>query len=66
MLAYSDYCIQFTSIDVPQAVVHFFLNMMIPSSKSPGTNIDVFLRPLIDELKQLWIVGMNTYNVSRK
>ena len=32
----------------------FFMSMLIPGPKSPGNDIDVFLRPLIDELKELW------------
>nr|GEU35542.1 protein disulfide-isomerase-like [Tanacetum cinerariifolium] len=31
-----------------------FLTLIIPGSQSPGKNIDVYLRPLIDELKMLW------------
>jgi hypothetical protein len=34
-----------------------FLSMVIPSPSSPGRNIDVCLRPLIDELMQLWSSG---------
>ena len=30
-----------------------FLSMVIPVPSSPGRNIDVCLRPLIDELTQL-------------
>jgi hypothetical protein len=30
-----------------------FLSMVIPGPNSSGQNIDVCLRPLIDELKQL-------------
>ncbi|KAL0325300.1 UNVERIFIED_CONTAM: hypothetical protein Sradi_5099300 [Sesamum radiatum] len=43
-----------------------FLNMVIPGPKSPGKNIDVFLRPLIDELKILWTSGVQTYDVCNK
>jgi hypothetical protein len=31
--------------------------MLIPGKKSSGMNIDVYLRPLIDELKELWEKG---------
>ncbi|RVX13245.1 hypothetical protein CK203_018034 [Vitis vinifera] len=31
---------------------------------SPGKEIDVYLRPLIDELKELWHDGIETYDVS--
>ncbi|XP_038976115.1 uncharacterized protein LOC120107036 [Phoenix dactylifera] len=30
------------------------LSMVIPGDKGPGNDIDVFLQPLIEELKQLW------------
>ncbi|EOY21237.1 Uncharacterized protein TCM_012639 [Theobroma cacao] len=33
---------------------YIFLNMVIPGSRSPKQNIDVFLQPRIDELKVLW------------
>ncbi|XP_042988691.1 uncharacterized protein LOC122316221 [Carya illinoinensis] len=38
------------------------LSLLIPGPKSPGNNIDVFLRPLIDELKELWEEGVRTYD----
>ncbi|KAK2647305.1 hypothetical protein Ddye_014794 [Dipteronia dyeriana] len=31
--------------------------------QSPGKDIDVFLQPLVDELKELWHVGVETYDV---
>ncbi|XP_058775718.1 uncharacterized protein LOC131649992 [Vicia villosa] len=31
---------------------------------SPGNDIDVYLQPLIDDLKELWDVGIETYDVS--
>jgi len=43
-----------------------FLVMMIPGPKNPGKKLDVFLRPLIDELNNLWFAGVETYNVYRK
>jgi len=43
-----------------------FLSMVIPGSSSPGRNIDVCLRPLIDELMQLWSSRALTYDISRK
>ncbi|XP_042379879.1 uncharacterized protein LOC121972257 [Zingiber officinale] len=43
-----------------------FLNMVIPGPKSPGKNIDVFLHPLIDELRELWTTGVQTYDVCSK
>ena len=38
-----------------------FLNMIILDKTAPGTDIDVYLQPLIDELKTLWD-GVNTYD----
>jgi hypothetical protein len=43
-----------------------FLSMVIPGPSSPGRNIDVCLRPLIDELTQLWSSGALTYDISKK
>ncbi|XP_071688992.1 uncharacterized protein [Rutidosis leptorrhynchoides] len=38
----------------------FMLTLLIPGPKSPGKDIDIFLRPLIDELKVLWSDGVTT------
>ncbi|KAJ0538371.1 putative Transposase-associated domain-containing protein [Helianthus annuus] len=38
----------------------FMLTLLIPGEKSPGKDIDVFLRPLVDELKMLWAEGVQT------
>jgi len=43
-----------------------FLSTVIPGPRSSGRNIDVCLRPLIDELAQLWSSGALTYDISRK
>jgi len=43
-----------------------FLSMVIPGLSSSGRNIDVCLRPLIDELTQLWSSRAFTYDISRK
>ncbi|XP_062100718.1 uncharacterized protein LOC133806640 [Humulus lupulus] len=39
---------------------NFLLTLLIPGPKSPGKNMDVFLRPLVDELKELWTNGIET------
>nr|XP_043639273.1 uncharacterized protein LOC122610343 [Erigeron canadensis] len=44
----------------------FMLTLLIPGRDSPGMNIDVFLRPLIDELKLLWDKGVETYDCELK
>ena len=41
---------------------YWMMSMLIPSKKSPGMNIDVYLRPLIDELKELWEKGIDTWD----
>jgi hypothetical protein len=43
-----------------------FLSMVITGPSSPGRNIDVCLRPLIDELTQLWSSEALTCDISRK
>ncbi|XP_066320297.1 uncharacterized protein [Miscanthus floridulus] len=41
---------------------YWIMSMLIPSPKSPRMNIDVYLRPLIDELKDLWEKGIDTWD----
>ena len=43
-----------------------FLTVIIPGPNNPKYKLDVFLQLLIAELKQLWDVGVETYDVSRK
>ncbi|XP_052728261.1 uncharacterized protein LOC128195210 [Vigna angularis] len=42
-----------------------FLTCLIPGPLNPKVGIDVYLEPLIDELKKLW-TGVITYDISRK
>ncbi|CAL5192329.1 unnamed protein product [Lathyrus oleraceus] len=44
---------------------YMFLTCLIPGPKSPKAGIDVYLQPLIDDLKRLWI-GEWTYDISCK
>ena len=39
---------------------YFMLTILIPGPKSPGKDMDVYLRPLVDELKELWTNGVDT------
>ena len=39
-----------------------FMSLLIPSPTSPGKDFDVFLEPLIEELKELW-KGVDTFHV---
>ena len=43
-----------------------FLTCIIPGPDNPKAKIDVFLQPLIDELKELWVEGVLCYDVVRK
>ena len=40
----------------------FMMSLLIPGPKSPGNDIDVYLRPLVDELNELWSQGVQTYD----
>ncbi|XP_073219652.1 uncharacterized protein [Cicer arietinum] len=42
------------------------LSLLIPGPQSPENNIDVYLQPLIEELKVLWDLGVETYDASLK
>ena len=41
------------------------LSLLIPRSRSPGNDIDIYLQPLIEELKELWELGVETYDASK-
>ena len=43
---------------------YLMLSLLIPREKSPGANIDVYLQPLIEELKELWHKGVSTFDVA--
>lgn len=43
----------------------FMMSVLIPGRKAPEKDIDVYLRPLIAELKELWI-GVRTYDAVEK
>jgi hypothetical protein len=45
---------------------YWMMSMLIPGPKSPGMNIDVYLQPLIDELKELWVNGVKTWDAKEK
>jgi hypothetical protein len=42
------------------------LSLIILGTRSPGMKIDVYLEPLISELKELWDAGLSTYDASSK
>ncbi|GAU46507.1 hypothetical protein TSUD_285890 [Trifolium subterraneum] len=44
---------------------YMFLAAVIPGPSSPTVGIDIYLQPLIDDLKRLW-EGVVTYDINRK
>ncbi|XP_062112440.1 uncharacterized protein LOC133823592 [Humulus lupulus] len=63
-LSYSMWPVVLTNYNLPPWLCmkdhYFMLTLLIPGPKSPGKDIDVFLRPLVEELKELWINGVET------
>ncbi|XP_033146615.1 uncharacterized protein LOC117133756 isoform X1 [Brassica rapa] len=45
---------------------NIMLTMLIPSLTAPSNNIDVYLQPLIEDLKSLWTEGMAVYDSFKK
>ena len=41
------------------------LALLIDGPSAPGNDIDVYLQPLIEELNDLWIEGIRTYDASK-
>ena len=44
----------------------FMLSLLIPGPTAPGNDIDIYLKPLIDKLNELWEVGAKTYDALTK
>lgn len=44
---------------------HLMLTLLIPGPKQPGNDIDVYLQPLVDDLKELWMNGVSCYDAFR-
>ncbi|KAG6427521.1 hypothetical protein SASPL_111767 [Salvia splendens] len=67
---YSSWPIILTPYNLPPWLCmkgHFmFLTVLVPGPRNPKDKLDAFLQPLIDELKQLWEVGVSTYDISLK
>ncbi|XP_022024562.1 uncharacterized protein LOC110924892 [Helianthus annuus] len=45
---------------------NFILSLIIPGPNGPGNKIDVYMQPLIKELKELWEDGVSTFDASTK
>ena len=52
-------------MDVHRTTI-FILSSLIPGPKAPGNDIDMYLQPLIDDLKRLWDIEHNTYDASKE
>nr|GEW32475.1 hypothetical protein [Tanacetum cinerariifolium] len=69
--AYSMWPVILTTYNLPTWLCmkesYFMLTLLIPSLKSPGKDINVYLRPLIDDLKVLWALkGVETIDVATR
>ena len=45
---------------------YFMLFLLIPGPHQSGNEIDIYLKPLIDELKELWEESIETYDAYNK
>ena len=45
---------------------NFILSLIIPGPEGPGVAIDIYLQPLTEELKELWEIGVETYDASKR
>jgi len=55
-------CVQLTTA-MCMMHLYMFLSYVIPGPHNPKTKIDVYLQPVIDDLKTLWNEGVDTYDV---
>ena len=39
------------------------MSLLIPGPRAPSKDMDIYLRPLIDELKELWHDGILTFDI---
>jgi Transposase family tnp2 len=45
---------------------YIMMSLMISGPKQPGNNIDVFLAPMIEELKSMWEKGARVWDAYQK
>ena len=45
---------------------YFMLSLLILGPHQQGNKIDIYLKPLVDELKELWEKSVETYDASNK
>ena len=67
---YSCWPVMVTPLNLPPNMCmkeeSIFLSCIVPGRSNPKQRIDVYLQPLIAELKQLWDDGVETFDVSKK
>ncbi|KAI3793976.1 hypothetical protein L1987_36600 [Smallanthus sonchifolius] len=67
---YSMWPVVLTTYNIPSWLCmkksSFMLTLLILWPKSPSKDIDVYLRPLVDELKMLWAEGVQVRDASTK
>ncbi|XP_023745410.2 uncharacterized protein LOC111893554 [Lactuca sativa] len=65
---YSSWPIIITPYNLPPSMCmkepYMFLTAIVPGPANPKQKLDVFLQPVVAELKQLWEEGVLTYDVS--
>ena len=44
----------------------YVLDLCNPGPKNPKNKINVYLQHLVDELKELWDVGVETYDIPKE
>ena len=63
-LSYSMWPVVLTAYNLPPWLCmkdsYFILTLLILGPQAPGKDMDVFLRLLIDELQDLWVLGVET------
>ncbi|KAL6561202.1 hypothetical protein OROMI_016803 [Orobanche minor] len=67
---YSSWPVVLTPYNLPPGMCmkeqYMFLTVLVPGPHNPKDRLDVYLQPLIVELKQLWDVGVTSYDISKK
>ncbi|XP_056697557.1 uncharacterized protein [Spinacia oleracea] len=66
---YSTWPVMLVTYNLPPSLCmkrkYIILSMLISGPKQPGNDIDVYLEPLIDDLKLLWEKGVEVFDGSR-
>ncbi|XP_021621499.1 uncharacterized protein LOC110621531 [Manihot esculenta] len=67
---YSSWSVILTPYNLPSGMCmkdeYMFLTIIIPGPKNPKEKLDVYMQPLVKELKELWEIGVNTYDACQQ